>query len=485
MAGMLGTIRTRFAPSPTGFVHVGSLYAALFSYVFAKHHKETFVLRVEDTDRSRYVEGSEEVLFQALNWAGVTPDEGPQQGGPFGPYRQSDRLPVYKTHVDALVEKGSAYPCFCSPEELKTRKEAMTAAGKIPQYDRQCRALSAEEAAQRVAQGEPHVVRLAVPDNRTISFTDVLRGEITFQSADVDDQVLLKSDGFPTYHLAVVVDDHLMQISHVIRAEEWISSTPKHVLLYEAFGWEIPVHAHIPIVRNPDKSKMSKRYGHALLSEYQESGILPEALVNYLALLGWSHPGGKEYFPLAEMIENFSLERMTASAPVFDYEKLLWLNGQYIRDLSVTELADRLCAFDASFAPGDRSYLESVLGLEHERLHTLADFKTTTAYFFEEPALDTSLLLAQKKGASAEEMSAYLASVAEALSSVEPWQAEPIHTTLQSREAAFPTWSRKELFMTVRVAVSGQVATPPLDATIAVLGQDRVLKRLSDALRTL
>ncbi|MEW6654905.1 MAG: glutamate--tRNA ligase, partial [Bacteroidota bacterium] len=318
----MNEIRVRFAPSPTGYLHVGGLRTALYNFLFARKNNGKFILRIEDTDRNRYVEGAIENLIASLKWCGLEYDEGPDKEGRFGPYMQSQRLDLYKKLADELIEKGHAYYCFCTPERLKQLREEQEKQ-KLPQakYDKHCLSLSKSDIEEKLASKIPHVVRLNVIPNQKIIFDDVIRKRVEFDSGNVDDQVLIKSDGYPTYHLANVVDDHLMQISHVIRGEEWLSSTPKHVLLYDSFGWERPTFAHLPLLLNPDKSKLSKRQGDVAVEDYRDKGYLQEALVNFVALLGWNAGDDKEFYFIDELIESFSLERVNNSGAVFDLEK--------------------------------------------------------------------------------------------------------------------------------------------------------------------
>ncbi len=322
------TVRTRIAPSPTGDPHVGTAYVALFNCAFARGQGGQFLLRIEDTDRDRSSTASEAMIFEALRWLGLQWDEGPDVGGPVGPYRQSERTDIYRTHVEELVKRGAAYPCFCTRERLDALRAEQKAKKLNFGYDGLCRSLGEGEVETRRAAGEPHVVRLAMPDDGQSVVTDLLRGEITFENAQIDDQVLLKTDGFPTYHLANVVDDHLMGITHVIRAEEWLSSLPKHLQLYRGFGWEPPVFCHLPLLRNADRSKISKRKNPVSLNFYREAGYLPEAMLNYLALMGWAMPDEREEFSLDEFVSELTLERVSLGGPVFDVEKLRWLNGR-------------------------------------------------------------------------------------------------------------------------------------------------------------
>ncbi|MBM4082603.1 MAG: glutamate--tRNA ligase, partial [Planctomycetes bacterium] len=373
-------VRVRIAPSPTGDPHVGTASMTLFNYVFAKRHGGKFVLRIEDTDLTRSTRESEEAIFRELRWFGLKWDEGPDVGGPYAPYRQSERVDIYKQHARQLVDKGEAYHCFCTPERLEQVRKAQQAAKQNPAYDGQCRRLPREDAEARVKAGERHVIRLAVPDDGETTFSDRLRGNITFPNAQIDDQVLLKSDGFPTYHLANVVDDHLMKISHVIRAEEWLSSTPKHVLLYKAFGWDMPTFVHMPILRNPKRGKISKRDGvdYFAISFYRKQGYLPEALANFLGLMGGSLESGEEVFDVDTMARGFSWDRVKTTAPVFDLEKLEWLNGVYIRSLTPDQLTDRLLAGYTKRTAEDRVRLVKIAPLVKERLKTLSEFDDMT-----------------------------------------------------------------------------------------------------------
>src|SRR6266850_1616572 len=338
-------VRVRIAPSPTGDPHVGTAYIALFNYVFAKSQGGKLVLRIEDTDQTRARADSEQMIFDALRWVGLSWDEGPDVGGPFAPYRQSERSELYRDHAAILCQRGEAYRCFCTAERLDKVRVQQLAEKKSPGYDRHCRDLDPADGARRAAEGEAHVIRLKVPLSGPIEFTDKLRGVVSRDAREIDDQVLLKSDGLPTYHLANVVDDHLMEITHVIRAEEWISSTQKHVLLYRAFGWHEPEFIHMPLLRNADKSKISKRKHPVSINYYRDIGILPQALLNFLGLMGWSFGGDREKFTLDEMISVFSWDRISLGGPVFDLAKLTWLNEQYLHELSYEQLADALIAW--------------------------------------------------------------------------------------------------------------------------------------------
>lgn len=331
-------VRVRIAPSPTGDPHVGTAYIGLFNYAFAKKNNGDFLLRIEDTDRTRFSADSEQQIFDAMHWLGLNYDEGPDVGGAKGPYRQSERFHIYKEYAEKLVEKGEAYYCFCTPERLSKLRERQIAMKQAPGYDRHCRNLTDEEVKQKLAEGVSYVIRLKMPYEGDTVVHDELRGDIVFENSKIDDQVLLKSDGFPTYHLANIVDDYLMEITHVIRAEEWIASTPKHIQLYKAFGWEEPKWYHMPLLRNADKSKISKRKNPVSLNYYVEEGYLKEGLLNFLALMGWSFGGDKEIFSLEEMIENFSFDRISLGGPVFDLVKLGWVNNQHMKLKDLKEL---------------------------------------------------------------------------------------------------------------------------------------------------
>lgn len=380
-------IRTRIAPSPTGFPHIGTIYQVLFDFAFAHKHNGKFILRIEDTDRARFVEGAEEIIFRSLDWFGLTPDEGPVQGGNFGPYRQSERLEIYKKYAHELLDKGHAYYCFCSRERLEEMRKEQEGKKESPMYDRTCRTLTQEEVHAKLADNIPHVLRMKVPDDRKIVVHDLIMGDIEFESNTVDDQVLLKSDGFPTYHLGVVVDDHLMEISHVFRGREWVSSTPKHVLLYEFFGWEMPVHAHLPLILNTDgKGKLSKRHGHASVDYYREGGYLPEAVLNYLSNIVWNHPEGKEIYSLTEFIELFDITQITSQGARFDLQKLNWMNQQYIQKMSDEELLTKIKDFYKDRQLDD-VLVRKLLPLLKTRMETLSDFEQLTGYFFAPPSV--------------------------------------------------------------------------------------------------
>ena len=480
-------VRVRIAPSPTGAPHVGTAYIGLFNSVFAKVHGGKFVIRIEDTDRVRSTQRSEDAILRALKWLGLAWDEGPDIGGSYGPYRQSERLGIYQEHVQVLIDKGAAYRCVCTPERLDAMRQQQRQAKMPIRYDGHCRHASAAEIDTAVQQGQPVVVRLKVPSDGVTVVNDAFRDPISIDNAQTDDQILLKSDGYPTYHLANVVDDHLMEISHVIRAEEWISSTPKHLMLYDAFGWKPPVFMHMPLLRNADKSKISKRKNPVSLEYYERQGILPEAMLNFLALLGWSMPDDQEIFTLAEMIEHFSFDRLSLGGPVFDLQKLDWINGMYLRQLSPEALADRIQA--QIVQPklqllADPAYLQNILPLLQERITTLSDFHNMAAYFYDAPlSYDTNLLV--PKGRNPRETAKVLSDVGEHLQRHDgPWTDADLEQAMRVYVEG-SKWDNRSLFMALRVTMTGRTASPPLFATMEVLGRDACLARLEDAVATL
>jgi glutamyl-tRNA synthetase len=473
------SVRVRIAPSPTGDPHVGTAYIALFNYCFARKNGGTFLLRIEDTDRARSTKESEEAILRALHWVGLTWDEGPDIGGPHGPYRQSERADIYAHHAKILLERERAYRCFCTAERLaELREQQKREKRSTLGYDGLCRAIARADSERRAAAGEPFVVRLAMPRDGKLTFRDNLRGELEFDNAQSDDQVLLKSDGFPTYHLANVVDDHLMEITHVIRAEEWISSTPKHVVLYDAFGWQAPEWIHMPLLRNADKSKISKRKNPVSLDYYRDAGILPEALLNFLGLMGWSIGGDREKFTLEEMVEGFSFDRISLGGPVFDLEKLSWLNGNYIRDLTPAELVARLLGWRLS--PG---HVERVTALVRERIRRLDELIPATEYFFsgdlDYAAVHKDLV---PKGRTGKEVAAALADLLEQMEAARgPFVAAALESLARAfcEAKAFPA---KDLFMVLRLAVTGRAASPPLFETMEVLGKELVRRRIRNTI---
>ncbi|MCC6626085.1 MAG: glutamate--tRNA ligase [Chloroflexi bacterium] len=487
-------VRVRFAPSPTGRLHVGGARTALFNWLYARHHGGSFLLRIEDTDQSRYVEGAVDGLMAALRWLGLDWDEGPDIGGPAGPYVQSERLALYQRHAADLIAHGAAYECYCTPARLDEMRAAQQAAGQPTRYDRHCRFLSTEERSRARAAAETRVVRLAMPLDGQTSFVDLVKGEVSFDNAVIDDQVLLKSDGFPTYHLAVVVDDQAMNISHVLRSDEWLPSTPKHLALYTAFGWAPPRFAHLPMVLDEQRRKMSKRRGDqhgysVYVHEYRDLGILPDAFINHLALLGWSFDEQTEIFRRNELVHGFSLERVSPSGAIFSQEKLRWFNGYYINHvLTLAEVADAALPFlraaglvtDAAGQAGtpERAHLLAVLALEKERLKLLTEVADLAYFFTDALALDPALLTPKRLTpgqARAALMTARMA-LAEWDFATLTDDHEPLSSLLDGLGIR-----RGDLFMVVRVAVTGSTKSPPLFDTLRVIGRERVLARLDAA----
>jgi glutamyl-tRNA synthetase len=456
-------VRTRIAPSPTGDPHVGTAYIALFNYALAKRNRGKFILRIEDTDRTRLVPDAEQKIIDSLTWLGMGWDE--------GPFRQSERLELYREAAKKLVKKEAAYYCNCSSERLDKVRQGQQAKGEMPRYDRKCRLSPPKKG--------PFVIRLKVPKVGETSFNDSIRGKITFKNTDIDDAVILKSDGWPTYHLAVVVDDADMKITHVIRAEEWLSSTPKHVLLYQALGKKPPVFAHLPLLRNPDRSKISKRKNPVSLIWYKQQGYLPEAVLNHLSLMGWSMPDEKEKFTLSEFVRNFDLARVDPAGPVFDLRKLEWLNGEWIRSLSAEELADRL----KGYTKASSSDMKRILPLVHERLKKLSEFDALTSYFFQnEIKLDRSQIV--PKNHDFNTTVSMLQNVGRSLSKIEKWDSNAIERTLNQKPAELG-WSKTDLFQTIRYAETASRGTPPLDETLETIGKEKTLERLGTAVELL
>ncbi len=473
-------VRVRYAPSPTGFLHIGGLRTALYNYLFARHHDGKFVLRVEDTDRSRYVEGAVEDFMHMLNWAGIEVDEGPVVGGPFGPYYQSERLDLYRQHVDRLLEEGKAYRCFCTAERLDQMRKFQEKSKLPPKYDRTCLRLSAEEARKKLEAGEPHTVRMRVPDDATVGFSDLIRGEVAFSSFNIDDQVLLKSDGYPTYHLANVVDDHYMQISHVIRGEEWVSSTPKHVLLYRYFGWEVPQFAHLPLLLNPDRSKMSKRQGDVEARAYPPKGYLREALVNFIALLGWNPGDEREIFTMEELIREFSIDRIHKAGAVFNLEKLNWLNTMHIRRKTDDEIYELLSGEleRSGLSSFPREYVLRVIALMKERINFVGEIVTFSGYFFQDPdSYDPDGVRKRWKP----ETKSHLVRLTDELDKVPSFTHDALEAVFRDCAEALSI-KASDLIHPVRLAVSGVTLGPGLFEMLEVLGREAVVRRLRTAI---
>jgi glutamyl-tRNA synthetase len=496
-------VRVRIAPSPTGDPHVGTAYIGLINYLFARQRGGQFVLRIEDTDRTRFVASSEQEIFNSLRWLGLTWDEGPDVGGPHGPYRQSERTEIYREHVELLLANGTAYRAFENPEELEALRQRQIAAKLPPRYDGAHRDLSQAQIDAYLAEGRPYVVRMKVPQHTSTTFRDELRGDITFDHNNVDDQVLMKSDGFPTYHLANVVDDHLMGITDVIRAEEWISSTPKHVLLYKAFGWQLPRFWHMPLLRNLDKSKISKRKNPVSLIYYRQAGYLPEAMINFLGLMGGGMPAGNatdteaspasqpaakpasgapskaseaDIFTLADMVARFRMESIRLGGPVFDLTKLKWLNGEYLRALTPEAFYTALRSNVLSDA-----YLNQIAALVQTRIETLAQFGDLTHFFFADDILPTPEVFIPKKR-TLEETLTFAAEQLAVLETTD-WTHDALEPALK-KLGEEKQWSVKENFMLLRAIITGSTMSPPLLESMIVFGKSRTLDRLRRFLDT-
>ncbi len=477
------SVRVRFAPSPTGYLHVGGLRTALYCYLFAKKNNGKFLLRIEDTDQSRKVEGAIENLINSLHWAGVDFDEGPTKDGNYGPYIQSQRLDIYHSHVNTLIEQGNAYYCFCSSERLEELRKKQSEAGLDPKYDGNCKNISFDEAKNRIASGESYVVRMKLPETGEITFNDLIRGDVTIQYKILDDQVLLKSDGFPTYHLAVVVDDHLMKISHVIRGEEWLPSTPKHILLYNYFGWEIPKFAHLPLLLNPDKSKLSKRQGDVAVEDYRAKGYLKETLLNFVALLGWNPGDERELFSMEELIHEFSIERVGKAGAVFNIEKLNWMNQQHIKRISDDELLLLVKPlfeekYQNSFPDG---FLRNVIHLLKERVTVLPDFVSDSLYFFTDPLAYDENAKAKNWNANSSQQ---LQKLAEKYSLIENFDSANIEAALRATAAEAGVGAGK-LIHPARLAVTGVANGPSLFHLLEVIGKETALRRIAKAIEVL
>jgi glutamyl-tRNA synthetase len=478
-------VRVRIAPSPTGYFHVGSARTALFNWLFARHHGGRFIVRVEDTDRTRYNAEAVPDMIASLRWLRLDFDEGPEVGGDYGPYYQSDRLELYHRYAEQLVNEGHAYRCFCSPERLAAVREQQLERKEDVGYDRHCRNLTAAQRAEYEAQGITPVIRLKVPLEGETSFHDVLYGTITVQNETLDDLVLLKSDGFPTYHLGVVVDDHRMEISHIMRGDEWLPSVPKHILLYNAFGWEIPVFAHLPLILAPSgKGKLSKRHGGVEIRYFREEGYLPEAMVNYLARVGWSHDDKTEIFSQDELVRYFDLSGVNNSPARFSYERLESMNAYYIRQLAPDDLARRLVPFlrQEGFEV-EAADLVPIVPLIQERIKTLVEATGWIDFFFRDPTgLDASQLVA-KKMTAAESCDA-LQQVRDRLAALPDFEVETIDPALRSLADELGL-KVGQLLGIVRVAVSGKTVAPPLFETLSILGRERVLTRIDRGIEAL
>lgn len=478
-------IRVRFAPSPTGYLHVGGLRTALYNYLFARKTGGTFILRIEDTDRARFVEGAVENLIATLRWAGLDFDEGPGREGPHAPYVQSGRLHIYREYAQRLLSEGKAYYAFDSADELEEMRRTLEKQGLNPKYDRRALRLTAADVRRRLDAGEPAVIRMKIPDAAPVAFDDIIRGRVEFSGDQLDDQVLLKSDGYPTYHLANVVDDHLMGVTHVIRGEEWLSSTPKHVLLYRFFGWDLPQFAHLPLLLNPDRTKLSKRQGDVAVEDYRAKGFLREALINFVAFLGWNPGDERELFSLEELVQEFSLERVGKSGAVFNLDKLTWMNFEHLRrmpdDRLLAALREVLAGAGIQASRFSDPYLRSVIAAMRERATFVRDFLEKCPYFFSPPeSYDPEVLRKRWKPETPDRLRA----LAGAYAASDAPSKEDYEAALR-RTAETLGIAAGELIHPLRLAVSGMGIGPGLYDILAILGKEETLQRIATAIRKL
>lgn len=471
-------IRTRFAPSPTGYMHIGNLRTALYEYLIAKSQGGKFILRIEDTDQGRLVEGSVDLIYKTLEMTGLKHDEGPDVGGEYGPYVQSERMGMYMKYALELVEKGEAYYCFCTKERLESLKESNAEGEAFAKYDRHCLGLSKEEVQAKLDAGEPFVIRQKMPDTGSTSFVDVVYGEITVDNAELDDQILMKADGYPTYNFANVVDDHLMQITHVVRGSEYLSSTPKYNLLYKAFGWEPPVYVHLPAVMRDAHHKLSKRHGDKSFEDLVNEGYVVEAIVNYIALLGWSPSDNTEIFSLKELEEKFDIAGLSKSPAIFDIKKLTWMNGEYLKAMD----------FDKFFALAEPKLKEALAGTDldlkkiaellQKRLETLNDIPGLVAFFKELPDYGTELYTHKKMKTNDEIALSSLQAAVPVLEGITDWNVDTIHDTLMALVGELGI-KNGQLLWPVRTALSGEQTSPGGAMELAdILGKEESLRRI-------
>ncbi len=472
------TVRTRVAPSPTGVPHIGTAYIALFNKALARRHNGKFILRVEDSDQSRSTESSELSIYRSLKWLGLTWDEGPDTGGEFGPYKTSQRLDIYRSHLQELLDNGGAFYCFCSAERInQIRQEAQKSEG-IPGYDGHCLHLSEKQVQENLAQNLPYTVRLKVPREGSCTFTDQIRGEISIPWTQVDMQVLQKSDGFPTYHLCATVDDHLMGVTHILRGEEWLSSCPKHVLLYDYFGWQYQELFHLPLLRNPDQSKLSKRKNPTGIEYYRARGYLPEALLNYLALMGWSMPDQQEIFSFDELVEDFDLSRISPRGPVFDPVKLDWVNGKYLRELSRDEFAQKF----NEWVIADHK-IEKTVELVQPRVERFDQVYQQVSYLLgTRPEVSEDSFRAGRL--EPEECVKTLFLISKALETEDDWSSDHLHQTL-TELANVMDCKLKDLVQPIFIALSGSAVALPLFGSMEILGPEITRHRIQDAVDAL
>ena len=488
----MSEVRLRFAPSPTGFLHIGGLRTALYNYLFAKANDGKMILRIEDTDQTRFVEGAIEGLISALKWAGIDYDEGVfmedgeiVEKGDYGPYIQSNRLDIYQKYVDQLLEAGYAYYCFCSKDRLDHLREEQKIKGQIPRYDGLCRSISLEEARERIAKGEKAVVRLKLPVDKDISFHDLVRGDITINTNEMDDQVLMKSDGFPTYHMAVVVDDHLMKISHIVRGEEWLPSTPKHIYLYDCLGWEKPEYVHLPGVLNADHKKLSKRQGDVSVEDFKNRGYLPEGLVNYLALVGWSPEGNEEILSMEDLIQQFSFDRVSKAGGVFDKNKLDWVNAHYIKKLPMDELVDlaipelvKAGLMTEEDCKEKRDFLDLLMETIRDSLSRMEEVPEKVDFLFGDLEVTEEDAKDQLKEDHIGDLLKALEEELDAVDEVDQDFASSVMKRIQKKTGI----KGKKLYMPTRAALTGNVHGPELSNIMVLLGKEKMLDRIHQVL---
>ncbi len=481
---MTKPVRVRYAPSPTGFLHIGGARTALFNYLYAKHHNGTFVVRIEDTDIERNVEGGEASQLDNLRWLGIIPDESIDIGGPYAPYRQMERLDIYKEHAEKMLEQGHAYKCFCSSEELEASREAQKARGvAAPTYDGKCRHLTAEEVAEKEAAGIPHTIRMRVPENVTYSFNDLVRGDVTFESKDIGDWVLVKANGIPTYNYAVVLDDHFMEMTHVFRGEEHLSNTPKQMMVFDAFGWEYPRFGHMTLIVNEDRKKLSKRDESIIqfVAQYKDLGYLPEAMFNFFGLLGWSPEGEEEIFSHDEFIKLFDEKRLSKSPSMFDKTKLTWMNNQYIKKLSpedVVALAlphlQKAGLLPEELTAEQHAWTSELIGLYHEQMSYGAEIVELTAQFFNN---EVSYDEEAKEMLAGETVPQVMAALKTQLQNLESFDAASIKAAIKAVQKETGV-KGKNLFMPIRVAITGEMHGPELPSSIALIGKEKAIARV-------
>ncbi|MES2624159.1 MAG: glutamate--tRNA ligase [Pseudomonadota bacterium] len=472
-------VRTRIAPSPTGDPHVGTAYIALFNLCFARQHGGEFILRIEDTDQVRSTRKSEDDILAALKWLHLDWDEGPDKGGPHGPYRQSERSAIYQEHVKVLLDKGHAFHCFCSADRLDGLRKQQTEAKQQPGYDGYCMSLAEPEVNVRLAANQPYVIRMKVPREGTCVINDMLRDAVEIEWSQVDMQVLMKSDGLPTYHLANVVDDHLMEITHVIRGEEWINSAPKHLLLYQYFGWQAPVLCHMPLLRNADKSKLSKRKNPTSVGYYQRMGYLPEAVINYLGMMGWSMPDGSELFSVQDMIANFDINRVSLGGPVFDTQKLDWLNGRYLREvISDGEFQQRFTAWAFQ-----SQKMQDIIPLIKPRVERFSDVVPLAGFFLSGMPAISAVSFTHSK-LSTEDSAKILQFIAWDVEEIKTWQRDNIEQSFV-KLAELMGFKIRDFLFPVFIAIAGTSVSTSVIDSMAILGLDLTRARLRHGLATL